>query len=398
MARLTVGTPEEAGMDPDRIAKLRDQAPAWVDGFRSRSFVGLAARRGKIVFHEAYGPLTHEQDSPSLKRDSLFSVASCTKPLTATAAMMLVEDGRLGLNRPLKEYLPNFCGTGIEDVEVQHLFTHTTGFTDADVDERILARRDPLLQSDFKGSSGQHQYAAISMECLKDLPSRWQPGSRMDYNGENYNILGEIVRIVSGQGLDDFVRKRIFEPLGMADTFFGINDDLKHRWVRRAEGEPGGPVPDQPLLGMEGDWFQKGVWGSGNLTTTALDLAKFAQMFLDGGICEEQRLISPATHAEMTRNQIPGIDAKLMNTSIEASWGLGWQIQGNFRWRWGNSTLQPAGSYGHGGFGGSCFWIDPENELIGVYLSVCTDLDLEAGEHHWNLDLFQNMVTAAVTD
>lgn len=398
MPILVDASSEEAGVDPDQIARLRDRAPEWIDPQRMRSAVLLAARRGKTFFHEAYGPLTHQPNSPSLRRDSLFSVASCTKPLTATAAMLLVEEGLLGLNRPLKEYLPNFCGEGIDDVEVQHLLTHTTGFTDADVEERILARRGPLLQSDFRGDPGQHQYAAISMECLKDLPSRFPPGSQMEYSGENYNILGEIVRVVSGKSLDDFIGEHIFDPLGMTNSMFGIEDDLRNRWVRRAEGEPGGPVLNQPLVGMEGDWFQSGVWGIGNLVTTAHDLAKFAQMFLDGGTIGDKRVISLATHSEMTRNQIPGVEARIGNSSIEASWGLGWQIQGNFRWRWGNSTLQPVGSYGHGGFGGSWFWIDPKNELIGVYLSVCTDIDMDAGDHHWNLDLFQNMVTAAVVD
>ncbi len=197
MTILTNGTPKQAGMDPDRIALLHERAPEWCGGSRMRSGVLLAARRGKIVFHEAYGPLTHEQNSPPLQKDSLFSVASCTKPLTATAAMILVEEGLLGLNRPLQEYLPNLCGEGIENVEVQHLFTHTSGFTDTDVEERISALRGTLLKSNFQGSSGQHQYNAISMECLKDLPSRWPPGSQMDYCGENYNILGEIVRVVS---------------------------------------------------------------------------------------------------------------------------------------------------------------------------------------------------------
>ena len=127
MTILTNGSPEEAGFDPKRIELLRQRVPEWVDGKRMRSGVLLAARRGTIVFHEAYGPLTDQADSPAMVKDTIFSVASITKTVTATAAMILVERGQLGLNRPIKEYLPEVCGEGTEDIEVQHLFTHTSG-------------------------------------------------------------------------------------------------------------------------------------------------------------------------------------------------------------------------------------------------------------------------------
>ena len=119
MTTLREGTAEEAGFLPERIDRIRDQATRWVeDGRRTRSAVLLTARRGVIALHDAFGPLTHEPDTPPLQVDSLFCVASVSKPVTATAVMMLVEDGLLSLNRPLVEYIPEFSGKGVEQILV----------------------------------------------------------------------------------------------------------------------------------------------------------------------------------------------------------------------------------------------------------------------------------------
>lgn len=398
MTELTYGTPEEAGMDPDRIAMLHERAPEWVDGFRSRSGVLLAARRGKIVFHEAYGPLTDKADSPPLQRNSIFSVASCTKPVTATAIMILVEDGRLGLNRPLQEYIPSLQGEGMEDVEVQHLITHTSGFEADKVEEQFSSRIRDVFKARVAVEEGQHLYIAARLACHTDLSPSWTPGSRMDYCGFNYDLLGEVVRVASGQALDIFANENILGPLGMTDSTFVQDQGKLARWVRRGEGIFSGSVAGDPMGGGEGKWVQTAPWGNNGLNTTAFDLATFAQMFLNKGVYAGRKYLSKPAINEMTRNQIPGIEATFGPRSVEASWGLGWMVQSNNRWRWGNGSLNPVGTFSHGGAGGHYFWIDPINEVIGVYLSVCLDIDEEQAEHHWNADLFQNMVTAAVMD
>lgn len=397
MTGLTYGTPEDAGMDPDRIARLRDRVPQWVDGHRMRSGVLLAARRGKIVFHEAYGPLTNEPGSPPLEKDAIFNLASSTKPVTATAAMTLIEEGLLGLNRPIKEYLPEVCGEGTDGLEVQHLFTHTSGYRNEEIEQKLPARLGQIGKLAGDEAAGQHKFNARQLACLWDLKAHSVPGSQMQYCNHNYFLLGEIVRRVSGQSLHDYARGRIFEPLGMKDTFY-IQDEAKlDRWVRRGEGVSGGSVKGDPMGGGEGIWAQKAPWGGNGLHSTAMDYAIFGQMFLNQGTYGGARILSPASVHEMTRNQIPGIGTEFFGSvHAEASWGLGFMVQDNERWKWGNSTLSPVGTYGHGGAGGLNFWVDPANEIVGVYFSVGLDIDEEDRSIRWNFDLFQNMVTAAV--
>ena len=208
MPKLTHGTPEEAGMAPGQIARLKDRAPQWVDGFRTRSFVGLVARRGRIVFHDAYGPLTFEEGASPLQKDSVFAIASVTKPITATLAMMLVEDGKLGLNRPLKEYLPEICGDGTDDVEVQHLLSHTSGFTDDEWFELFM--EDKSKYADLKGDpeNSLHPFNEILLNRLWSEKAHWAPGSQMEYCNKNYDLLGEIVRRGFRQVSDRFLARR----------------------------------------------------------------------------------------------------------------------------------------------------------------------------------------------
>lgn len=397
MSILSYGTPEEAGFDPDRIAALKDRAPEWCDGTRMRSGVLLAARRGKIVFHEAYGPLTDKADSPPLQKDSIFSVMSATKPVTATAIMMLVEDGLLGLNRPLKEYLPEICGEGADDVEIQHLLTHTSGFSDEGLDEKFQSRIAENWTLPGNEAAGLHKFNEREFACLWDIKSHWSPGSRMEYCNYGYKLLGEILRRVSGQSITEFAAERIFDPLGMKDTSY-IRDDAKtERLVRRGEGVFAGSIAGDPMQGPEGIWREVAPWGDSSMESTARDMANFGQLSLDGGIHGDKRLLSRATVHEMSRNQIPGIKTEFLGQApSEASWGLGWMIQSDDRWRWANATLPPKGTFYHGGIGGHLIWVDPVNEIVGVHLSVCLDIDVDKNEMHWNLDLFQNMVTAAI--
>ena len=130
---LRSGTPQEAGMLPERIDRVRDLAAGWVKEGYTPALRVLVARRGLVVLDEAFGRLRPEEDSPSLELDSIFPMCSITKVLTATTAMMLVEDGLLGLNRPVVDYLPNFVGEGMDEVLVHHLLTHSSGLVDLDL-------------------------------------------------------------------------------------------------------------------------------------------------------------------------------------------------------------------------------------------------------------------------
>ena len=145
MTELHEGSAVEAGMLPERIEHIRALAKRWVEQGSTPSLVVLVARRGVIVLHEAFGRLRPEPNPPPLRVDSLFPISSMTKPITATAAMLLVEDGLLGLNRPIRDYLPEISGAGTEDVLVHHLLTHTSGYND----ERDLSRPGQKIKEGF---------------------------------------------------------------------------------------------------------------------------------------------------------------------------------------------------------------------------------------------------------
>jgi CubicO group peptidase (beta-lactamase class C family) len=211
----------------------------------------------------------------------------------------------------------------------------------------------------------------------------------MVYSSYGYNLLGEIIGRLSGKPLAEFAAERIFAPLGMRDTSYALPDARRHRLV----GRP----PDASTLRLVTPERLETPWPSSGLFSTAQDMAAFGQMFLDGGGRGDARVLGPAAVAAMTRNQIPGVSLTLgPEVFPEASWGLGWQVQGNRRAIRGGSLSSPA-AFGHNGAGGIYVWVDPTYELVGVYLSVVSHghPGLFAD---WCADLFVDAVTAAVTD
>ena len=337
------------------------------------------------MLHEAFGRLTPDHDSPSLELDSLFPITSLTKTITATAAMCLVEDGLLGLNRPVSSYIPEFSGEGKDAVLVHHLLTHTSGLRQEEIDAHVAQVSDDLVIP--PPDATQHTAIQESLYETYGAPLWKPPGEEMSYSDLNFDLLGEIVRRVSGASLIDFTRDRIFAPLGMTDTYFILPELHKHRAVRRPMGAPFWACGEEDIL-MDVPSAAAGV------STTALDMATFGQMFLSRGRYGDARVLSAPSVAAMTRNQIPGISAThLGGFHAEASWGYGWGIHGAGKWSNYPAALLPPQAFRHGGIGGVHYWIDPVNEIVGVYFSVDPDTDTPMPT-----ELFVDAVTAAVDD
>ncbi len=386
--KLRYGEPEEAGMSARRVRHVAQLARSWVEQGITPSLVVLAARRGIIVLHEAYGRVGLEPDAPVLRRDTIFPLSSLSKPITATAAMILVEDGLLGLNRPVAEYIPEFAGEGKNAVMVHHLLTHTSGLRDEDLDAYAETKRGGVAIPPVDAT--QHPLVHEEIFLRYGAPLWKAPGVEMSYCNHGYELLGEIVRRLSGRSLAEFARERIFEPLGMEDTFFVVPDAVRPRIVRRPA--------DAPDIDLDSLATQDTPWPSWGAFSTALDMSIFGQMFLNGGSYGETRILSPATVAEMTRNQIPGIGAEFILDQHfpEAGWGYGWSINGNKKSRLFGSLDSPA-TFEHGGSGGVNLWIDPVYELVGVYFSVVPRLKSDVAlDYDWCADLFTNTVTAAI--
>lgn len=398
--KLMSGNPEEVDMSNQRTRYIVDLAKSWVTQNITPALVILVARKGIIIIHEAFGHLTPEPDSPPLQPDTIFPLASLSKPITATAAMILVEDGLLGLNRPVSWYIPEFTGEGKDAVMVHHLLTHTSGLKDEEAE--TYAEKKGTVEippPDETQHPGINEYLFLRY----DTPLWKSPGTEMSYCNFGYMLVGEIVRRVSGKSLNDFARERIFEPLGMKDTWYVVPDSVKHRIIKRSNDAPYG-------VWLNSEGLQERPSAAAGAFSTAEDMAIFGQMLLNRGVYGDARILSTASVAEMTRNQIPGIGAQYGNHFFpEASWGLGWSIHGIKKSIGYAETLQSSRAFSHGGAGGVFLWMDPAYEIVGVYLSVMSPGGIPKGvdiklpffgdaELMGRVDMFINAVTTAVMD
>jgi CubicO group peptidase (beta-lactamase class C family) len=398
---LRTGSPEEAGVNPARISKARDLCAGWVKEGHTPALSVCVARRGIFVLHEAFGVLGPEPDAPPIERHSLFPVSSVTKPVTASLVMQLVEDGLVAVNRPVRDYIPEIPAGDADEMLVHHLLTHTSGYVYYD-EEPFASHAEKKVAAGFslpETAENRHPLHAALVDLFLDAPLAARPGEVMMYSSHNYELLSEIVRRVSGRPHWELAQERIFDPLGMADTFFIVPKSESRRVVQRPLHSVGGS-PENPLnRGLASPQMQESPYGGGGVFSTPRDMTVFGQMFLQGGAYGGERILSPASVAAMTRDQIPGIKARFIGVEIErASWGYGWGIESPTKWTRYRGDLRSLGSYDHGGMGGAFLWVDPEQELVGAYFEVCMSMIEETKEHLWNCDLFQNVVAATLED
>jgi CubicO group peptidase (beta-lactamase class C family) len=309
---------------------------------------------------------------------------------TATAVMILLEDGLVGLSRPVQEYIPEFVGEGKDRVMIHHLLTHTSGWSDAEVTAHADRKRGAVEIP--PPEPNQHPWIHERLSLRYDAPLTQPPGQELIYCSVAYLLLGEIVRRVSGKHLGDFARERIFGPLGMRDSFFVTPEAVRPRIVHHLPDSDMGPMFEDPT------YLEAPHGGVGGYSTAA-DMAIFGQMFLDRGRSGDARVLSPASVSEMTRNQIPGIPGHFKEENLrEASWGYGWRVKGDTKTGYEGSLSSPA-SYSHQGAGGVSITIDPTYDLVTVYFSVAQGImSPDYYRPKWSMDLFTNMVTAAVID
>ena len=295
-------------------------------------------RRG-AAYHRAYGNRALEPGHEPMTEETIFDAASLTKVVATTIAVMkLIEQKKIELEAPVSRFIPEFTGAGKEAITVAQLLTHTSGL-------RAGIPANPPWEG---------REAAIALACAEPLPN--PPGTSFRYSDINFILLGEIVRRASGQGLDTFCAAEIFGPLKLVDTTFLPADAQRARiapTTRTEEGLLRGVVHDPTARRMGG------VAGHAGLFTTAADLARFARMLLAGGELEGARILQPETVALMTRVQTPD--------SIPARRGYGWDIDSPFAGQRGQWF--PIGGYGHTGWTGGSFWVDPFSGTFTIFLS-----------------------------
>jgi len=395
---LRLGTPADAGMSGERIERARELCSGWVKSGHTPSLSVCVARRGVVVLHEAFGQSGPGQDAAPLALDTIFPVASVTKAITATLIMQMVEDGILGLNRPAIEYLPELAaGEGAEEILVHHLLTHSSGIAwHTDTSHMIHAAEKLAGGYELpECPDNQHPETHRLLNLLWDSPRSEAVGTVMSYSNHNYVLLGEILRRLSGRSLEELAREKVFDPAGMDDSSYVVPESAAERVVKHP---PESPLSETTpfIAGLGTRELQLDPNAGLGLHTTPRDMVTFGQIFLDRGLAGNERILSPASVVAMTRDQVPGLDARMMGHDIKrASWGYGFAIESPTKWTYFRGSLIKLGSFTHPGAGGATFWVDPERELVGAYFEVCVNFDLEVG-FLWNYDLFENVVTSAV--
>ncbi|MCX7825153.1 MAG: beta-lactamase family protein, partial [Verrucomicrobiae bacterium] len=327
-----VGRPSHTAVTVFRVEKLAEMDAAIADAIAARKIPGgvLWLEHRGHAYHKAYGQRAILPVGEPMTEGTIFDAASLTKVVAcAPAVMWLLERGRVKLDAPVVSYLKEFKGNGRDAITVRHLLTHTSGL-----------RPDIALKPDWSGYD-----SAIRLCCAEKPVAR--PGEKFIYSDTNFMLLGEIVRRVSGQRLNEFVRFRLYEPLKMWDTGFNPSPDTLSR-IAPTEIEDG-----QPLRGTVHDPRARrmgGVSGHAGLFTTARDLARYARFMLNQGELDGVRVFFARTVRLMTSVQTP--------PALSVKRGLGWDIDSG-KLSSPRGSLFPIGSYGHTGWTGTSLWIDP---------------------------------------
>lgn len=361
LAQLRPGDPAAAGMSRAALDRVRSLVEQEVSQGRVGAASILVARRGSIVLHEGFGHLSKQAGARAVKPDSIFIVASITKPVTAVAAMMLVERGRISLHDPVSTYLPEFQGGERGKVLVSDLLSHTSGMPDM-LPENVELRRAHAPLSEF-------------VKRAYTTPLLFPPGTGFRYQSMGVLLAATIVERITGMPLRDFEKKEIFEPLGMTHSSLGLG---KMRISDTVQVDDNG---ETSWNANSEYWRNMGVPWGGMHTDTA-DLAVLLQTILNGGSYAGKRILSPASARTMISDQ---------NTRQHAPWGVGFALGRSTVWNEFGDLVSPS-AFGHAGASGTVEWADPETGLICV---VLTNRPLAVDGGHF-LRLVSNAVAAAV--
>lgn len=358
---------QRLGFDPRRLQTMRERMAEVVSQGRLHGIVTLIERGGRVVSFDAYGIRVPGGTEP-MRTDTIFQVMSMTKPVAAVAAAILVERGKLRWNDAVSDYVPAIGELRLTSgerpsnpIRLRHLLNHSSGISS-----------DMPIDDDDRASLTLAQFVD---RYIAKQPLRSEPGAEERYSGPGLTLAGRIVEIVSNQSLQDFSRAEIFEKLGMSDTAYFLPDTKKPRLSGVGRREGGKLTADPSDPSRPGSKFAN---PAGGLYSTALDMAKFQRSMLT----KRQGLLSPATVRLMTT---PG--PKIAGGGEDHGFGLGFSI---VRGPGPTQSLLPAGSFGHSGAFGTYMWSDPENDIVGVFMSQ------RLGGVDREIDLFRTLVYSAL--
>ena len=376
---LPTAKPETVGLSSDRLERIGTAVQRSIDDKRIAGAVTLVVRRGHVAWFKAQGMMDREAGKP-MRPDAMFRICSMTKPITSVAVMMLYEEGHFLLGDPISKYLPEFKNPKVlvkpasgepysipatREITIRDLLRHTSGLT-YDSNATLGA-----MYRDAKVGTGLLQYDGTIEDNIKRLaaqPLLFNPGDRWEYS-LGVDVLGRLVEVISGKPLDEFFRTRIFEPLGMKDTYFYPPGDKVERLATAYTyySDKGlNRFPDTPItegtFSYSADYPYRGpkklFAGGAGLVSTAADYARFCQMMLDGGKWGNTRLISRKSVELMSQDQLGKIGP-------DQGFGLGFGVDGV---KAPLAELGSPGQYAWGGFFYTAFTIDPKEQMILIFM------------------------------
>jgi CubicO group peptidase (beta-lactamase class C family) len=366
--------PEEVGMSSARLERMDKYLQEAVNTQKIPGAVAFIARKGKIVYNKAFG-VSNAETKAALKKDNIFRIASQSKAITALATMMLFEEGKFFLDDPISKYIPEFRNPRVlvrlnwtdttyttepakSEITIRQLLTHTSGLDYAGIGSQEF--KAIYAEAGLVSGIGNHQYTiGDKMKILGGLPLKHHPGEQYTY-GLNNDVLGYLIEVLSGMTFDQFLKTRIFQPLGMNDTYFYLPKEKHSRLVALHQSKNGaygvvknkifdGVNPDYPTL--EGTYFS----GGAGLSSTVEDYAKFLQLFLNKGEYNGVRLLSRKTVELMLTNQT--------KSPITNQVGLGFGLETDAN---DSGSVVSKGTFSWGGAFTTTYWADPQEKIVGL--------------------------------
>ena len=371
--RLPLAVPEEVGLSSERLMRIGEVFQDYVDQGRIAGAVGLVLRHGRLAYVDAWG-MRDMDAGDAMEEDDLFKICSMSKPVTSVAVMTLYEEGLFFLSDPIGRYLPELANLQVANlaeasagrdipterarrpVTIHDMLRHTAGFTYGDLSNTVVdgvyREQEILYQPTLEDMVAR----------LGEIPLLYQPGTQWHYS-VSADVLGRLVEVLSGQTFDAFLRERIFGPLGMSDTGFLVPDSKRDR-VAPTYGHAGpdltlGPG-DTSICELPPTLFS----GGAGLRSTAQDYARFAQMLLNGGELDGARILGRKTIELMT---VDHLEEGMPTGFLSPGWsfGLGFTVKTEAGM---DGLPSSAGEYNWIGIQGTSFWVDPEEDLVGVFM------------------------------
>ncbi len=387
--RAQEADPAKAGLDPAKLAPLRARFQEFVDQQHLSGAVLLVARRGAVGCLEAVGFRDLEVKAP-MRPDTIFRIASMTKPITAAGILALEDEGKLSVDDPVEKHLPEFRGQMMvqsktggavtlvkppRPITLKDLLTHTSGLAGLPAGLSDLYKR-------------RHRTLAEAVMAFSQRPLDFEPGTKWSYCNTGIDTLGRVIEVVSGKGYEDFLEERFFKPLGMKDTFFYATPEKLDRTAGLYKRDKEKLLSTDNFLGDVAD--RKYPIPAGGLFSTAPDLCRFYQMLLNRGTQGDKRYLAEATVEKMTR-----VHTGDLKGGFTPGMGFGLGV-GVVREPQGVTEMLSPGTYGHGGAFGTQGWIDPKKGMI--YVLMIQRVGLPNGDASEMRKALQSIAAAAVAE